>query len=243
MSVLTPVTVTFSAPVDPATLSASTFSLTGPNGPVAGTLSADGFTATLTPTTRLLTEASYTGMVTTGVRDLSGSPIPNNFSFTFTTAVAEPPPIVAGCPTPEPNAEVRRFEWGETPIVKRPSGAITSYRLKQSQSGRASVSFVQGQTGFTPPSPYTEITISRCPGVIQASLHPSCRLASFQALYNSVTGFNRLPPGYSNQAELGSLGCYAPDTEQHYVNVRWTYAACNNPQGCGFSHQWVDGGQ
>jgi hypothetical protein len=243
ISVNMPVTVTFSGLVDPATISGSTFSLTGPNGPVAGTLSTDGFTVTFTPGAPLLTEASYTAMVTTGVRDLSGSPIGSNLSFTFSTANTEPPPIVAGCPAPAAGAEVRRFEWGETRIVKRPSGAVTSYRVMQSPTGRASVSFVQGQTTFTPGSTYTEITISRCPGVIEPNLHPSCRLESVQALNNSVTAYNRLPPGYANQQQLGSLGCYAPDTEQHYVNVRWTYPACNNPEGCGFSHQWLEGGQ
>ena len=119
---------------------------------------------------------------------------------------------------------------------------VTSYRFKQSQIGRASVQFTQGQTAYTPGSPRTEITISRCPGVIQPNLHPSCRTESFSPLYNAITGFNRLPPGYNNQQDLASLGCFAPDNEQHFVNVRWTFPQCNNPYGCGFSLQWLEGG-
>jgi len=243
MPVDIPVVVTFTEPMNPAFMTPATFTLIGPDGPVAATVSVSGNTATLDPTGPLATESWFTGKVTTRARDLAGNALATDFNFTFHTRVDEPPPIVAGCPAPEASAQIRRLVWGQTPtILKRESGAITVYRIPQSQIGKASVSFVQGQTAFTPGSPLTEITVSRCPGVIEPGLHPSCRQATSSTLYNSQTAFNRLPSGYSNQDQLAGQGCLAPDTEQHYVNVRWTFQECNNSEGCGFSLQWVEGG-
>lgn len=244
-SAVLPVTATFSEPMDPATINASTFALTGPTGPVAATVSYSGITATLTPSARLITETQYSGTLTTGARDASGTPLATNYSFVFTTRADEPPPIVAGCPTPAGTSQLRRLEWGATPILRQASGAVTSYRVPLSQIGRASVSFTQGQASPSPPGPTVELTVSRCPGVIEDVLHPSCRIKTTFANFVSITAFNRplAESGRHTQEDHAALGCLAPaDSEQHYVNVRWTFASC--PFGvdqCGFSVQWGEG--
>jgi hypothetical protein len=235
MSVLVPVSVTFSEPMDPSTLTSATFTLAGPTGPVAATVSVSGNTATLTPTARLVTESAYTATVTTGARDLAGNPLADDYTFGFTTRVDEPPPIVAGCPAPAASSQLRRLEWGPPLTLKRNSGEVTSFRVVQSQIDRRSVVFTQGQIALTPPSPITDLTVSRCPGVIETNLASSCRLTSTFANNLSITAVNRGSAGFGD--------CLAPDTEQHYVNVRWTFANC--PEGteqCGFSLQWVEGG-
>ena len=245
MSVLAPVTAMFSEPMNAATINSGTFMLSGPTGLVPATVSYASNSATLVPAARLLTEADYTGVITAGARDLDGNALAKSASFTFRTRAFEPPPIVAGCPTPADTSQLRRLEWGATPILRQKSGVVTSFRLQQSRMGRASVTFTQGQAAPSPPNPTIELTVSRCPGVIEDNLHPSCHVQTTFANFVNITGFNRAltEQGLYTQADHAALGCLAPaDSAQYYVNMRWTFASC--PLGddqCGFSLQWGEG--
>jgi hypothetical protein len=84
-----PITATFSEPVDPRTITGATFTLTGTSGAVNGTLRYDPATrtATFTPTAALALGATYTAAIATGVRDLAGNGIAEPVSWTFTLAV------------------------------------------------------------------------------------------------------------------------------------------------------------
>ena len=244
-SVVAPVTATFSQPMDPATLNPATFTLAGPGGPVAGTVAYAGNIATFTPSARLAISSNYSATVTTGARDASGNPLAANFSFAFTTRPDEPVPVVAGCPTAFESARLRPLPFGSVKIVKMNSNDVTAYRIPASPSGRASVTLTQGQTASTPPSPTMDMTVSRCPGVIEPYLHPACRTTSTFINNMSITAFNRALPefGWNTQEDLAPYGCLAPAaTEQHYVNVRWSFSSCPfGVGGCGFSHQWAEG--
>lgn len=80
--------VFFSKAMDPATINATTFTVTGPSGtPVDGIVAyaAVGTTATLIPTNYLPTFTTFTLTITTGATDLAGNPLAANFSITFTT--------------------------------------------------------------------------------------------------------------------------------------------------------------
>ena len=84
-------TAVFSVPMDPATITSSTFTLTpaGPLGlPVAATVSyaATTRTATITPNSLLQAGVVYTARLTTGVRSDDGVPLANDQTWTFTTA-------------------------------------------------------------------------------------------------------------------------------------------------------------
>jgi len=86
------VSATFSEPMNPATLTNATFTVTGPGAtPVAGVVSYSGSTATFTPTTVLANSTLFTATLTTGVKDPAGAALAANFAWTFTTA---PPPTV-----------------------------------------------------------------------------------------------------------------------------------------------------
>ena len=82
------ITATFSEAIDPATISSSSFTLSGPGGAVAATVSynASTFVATLTPNAALAASTSYTATVTTAVKDLAGNALASNVSWSFTTA-------------------------------------------------------------------------------------------------------------------------------------------------------------
>jgi ketosteroid isomerase-like protein len=92
VAVNTPISATFSAAMNPATITGTTFTVTGPGAtPVAGAVSYAGNTATFTPTLVLANSTLFTATITTGAQDTTGAPLAANFVWTFTTA---PPPTV-----------------------------------------------------------------------------------------------------------------------------------------------------
>jgi glucose/arabinose dehydrogenase len=82
----TAITATFSEPVDPFTVTPTTFRLADAAGnPVPGTTGAIGAIATFTPSENLAFLAGYTATATTGIRDQGGNPLPAAQSWSFTT--------------------------------------------------------------------------------------------------------------------------------------------------------------
>jgi methionine-rich copper-binding protein CopC len=82
------VAATFSEAIDPLTLTAATFKVTGPGGAaIAGAVNYDASsdTVTFTPSNNLTATTTYTMTITTGAKDLAGNPLTNNFVSTFTT--------------------------------------------------------------------------------------------------------------------------------------------------------------
>jgi hypothetical protein len=80
------VTATFNKAMNPATISTSTFTLTGPTGaPVTGTVSYSGTTATFTPTSLLAPSSLYTATISAAAADTIGTHLTNNFVWSFTT--------------------------------------------------------------------------------------------------------------------------------------------------------------
>jgi Ice-binding-like/Bacterial Ig-like domain len=91
------ISATFSEAMNPTTINAATFTVTGPGAtPVAGAVTYAGVTATFTPTVALATSILYTATITTGAKDPTGAPLAANFVRTFTTA--GPPTVVSTVP-------------------------------------------------------------------------------------------------------------------------------------------------
>lgn len=99
-----PVTATFNKPLDAATLTASSFTLSGPSGAVSGTVSylAGTQTAVFTPAAALAPLSLYTATLTTAVTDSYGVPLATAYSWSFTTGAADsvPPAILTRVPAP-----------------------------------------------------------------------------------------------------------------------------------------------
>ena len=226
VAVTTSVTMKFDKPLDPATFNKSTVELVGPKGAVAGTVLAIGDTATFTPTERLLTESTFTAKVSKLARGANGRGLLQDYSFKFRTKENEPPPIVAGCPAPEPGSEVRFLDYPAPPKnFFRGNGYVTSFRLPRP----GSIRFLEGV--IPAPSPkLVELTISRCPGVIQSNLHQQCRVTTQFSQFIAIAAVDR--PLTDDQGT--AQGCLAPSSEQYYVNMRWT---CTEQQ-CGQFIQW-----
>ncbi|MDP3295026.1 MAG: Ig-like domain-containing protein [Nevskia sp.] len=89
------VVATFSEAIDPASISATSFTLTGPGvTPVAGTASVAGSVLTFTPgngttTAQLQNNTTYTATLAADITDLSGNPLGTAFTWTFTTGVID----------------------------------------------------------------------------------------------------------------------------------------------------------
>jgi len=88
----TTVAVTFSEPVNPATVTASSFTVAS----VAGTIAVSGATATFTPSASMAEGTAYTVTVTTAVQDTAGNALAAAFSSTFTTKANGLPTASAG---------------------------------------------------------------------------------------------------------------------------------------------------
>ncbi|MEE9268914.1 MAG: Ig-like domain-containing protein [Candidatus Krumholzibacteria bacterium] len=84
VSLTSTVSATFSEAVDPATVTATTFTVSG----VTGTISVNGATATFTPSAALAESTPYTATVTTGITDLAGNALAADFVWSFTTGSA-----------------------------------------------------------------------------------------------------------------------------------------------------------
>jgi hypothetical protein len=96
-TVNTAVSATFSEVMNPATITAATFTLTGPGAAsVAGNVTYAGTTATFTPNAVLSTSTLYTATITTGARDSAGTALVANFAWSFTTAA--PASVVSTVP-------------------------------------------------------------------------------------------------------------------------------------------------
>lgn len=75
----------FSEPLDPATVTGTSFTLSSSSGPVSGTVGYTSTTATFTPAANLAPHTLYTATVTTGARDLAGNALAADYNFSFTT--------------------------------------------------------------------------------------------------------------------------------------------------------------
>jgi hypothetical protein len=97
----TSVNATFNNSLDASTINSSTFMLRDSgNTLVPATYTVNGNSATLTPVSPLASSATYTATLTTSVRDVNGSTLAANFSWSFSTAAA-----TGGCASP-PNSIV-----------------------------------------------------------------------------------------------------------------------------------------
>jgi hypothetical protein len=89
------VTATFNQTMAPATISATTFTLAGPGGAVAGAVTYAGTTATFTPSTSLAAATLYTATITTGAQNALGTGLLSNYVWTFTTGA---PTVISTVP-------------------------------------------------------------------------------------------------------------------------------------------------
>ncbi len=144
----TGISATFNGPMDLNSLDNSTFTLTGPGGAVTGTVTynAAANTAVFTPASSLANDVTYTAVITSGVRNLAGTAMATQYSWTFTT-------------TPAPDTTP------PTVSFTSPSGSATDVPVDTV----IGVSFSEAMDGSTITS--TSFTVSDASGAIAGSLN------------------------------------------------------------------------
>lgn len=99
----TSVTVTFSEPMAPTSISAATLTMRRGAVPISATITYVGLTATLTPWVPLAYDTEYTITLSVGAEDLAGNPLESAYEWRFTTG-SEPdltaPTVVSSSPVP-----------------------------------------------------------------------------------------------------------------------------------------------
>jgi Ice-binding-like/Bacterial Ig-like domain len=94
----TTVTATFSMTMNSASITTSSFTVTGPGGTaVAGAVAYSGTTATFTPAAALAYGTTYTATITTGASSPGGAELIGPYVWSFTT-ITPPPAVVATSP-------------------------------------------------------------------------------------------------------------------------------------------------
>jgi hypothetical protein len=89
-------TATFNQPMDATTFTVITFTLQQGLTPVLGAVSAAGSTATFIPAIDLGLNTTYTATITTGVKNVAGMPMANDYTWTFTTSACGQSPVSLG---------------------------------------------------------------------------------------------------------------------------------------------------
>jgi O-glycosyl hydrolase len=119
-------TATFSQPMNSSTITASTFTLTGPGSTaVSGlvTFNTGTSTATFTPNASLAYSTSYTATITTGATSSAGAALAANYVWTFTTG-ASPNQVTVDFGTTYQT--IRGFGGSTAWLGKMPSAVATS---------------------------------------------------------------------------------------------------------------------
>ncbi len=160
------VTATFSEPMNPSTIDASTFTLAGPGATnVTGTVVYDAIshTATFVPGSALATNTIYTATITTGAKDLAGNGLADNVVWSFTTANV---PAVAQASVVLGTSSIFAVLAGSTVTS---TGATT----------------VNGDLGVSPGTAVTGFL----PGIVNGMIHAGDPLAA-QAQLDLATAYN-----------------------------------------------------
>lgn len=92
------ISATFSMPMDPATLTGSTYSIRQGSTPVSGTITYSGSTVVFTAASDFTAGTEYTATITTGASNVSGINMQSDYVWTFTTGSVASPRVTSTDP-------------------------------------------------------------------------------------------------------------------------------------------------
>ena len=150
------VTATFNKAINPATINASTFTLKRGATPVAGLVTYSGLTAVFSPAVNFAPNTTYTGTITTGVRDPANNALKENYIWSFTTGTAPdtiPPRVILTDPANgDSNVILSKVITATFSKVMNPATInTTTFTLRQGTTLIPGTVTYAGSTGsFTP---------------------------------------------------------------------------------------------
>jgi hypothetical protein len=94
------VTATFNMAMDPLTINAITFTIKQGATAVLGVVTYSGSTASFAPAVAFTPNTIYTATISTGAKNVAGTPLANNYTWTFTTGNNVAPTVILTDPIP-----------------------------------------------------------------------------------------------------------------------------------------------
>jgi O-glycosyl hydrolase len=169
----TTATATFGAAMTTSTINTSTFTLTGPNGAVAGAVAYNSttFTATFTPSVSFTSGATYTATIGTGATSSLGGTLPAPYTWSFTIAKGIVPTVTSVTPT-----------TGAT-NVNATNGVTATFNEPMNAATLTTSTFTLTATGF----PAITGTVTYNTGTQTATFTPSPALAPSTAYTATIT--------------------------------------------------------
>jgi hypothetical protein len=154
---------TFNIPMNPLTLSATTFTVKHGSTALVGVISYSGSTVSFTPSVPLTGNTLYTCTITTDAKNLDGIPLSNNYVWTFTTSVA---PLVFST-DPLNNATGVALNKVIKATFNMPMNPLTlnatTFTVKQGNNAvLGAISYSGSTVSFTPSVPLTGNTLYTC---------------------------------------------------------------------------------
>jgi hypothetical protein len=133
---------------------------------------------------------------------------------------------------------------GNPLLQMQASGQIVAITMPALSSVSGQVTFGESAGGAYTPQPVTlEMSINKCPGVIDTDYTNQCNIRSTNGNYNSVTYLNQAYSIINSTESASPHGlCWAGDGGTYYLNARWSYSSCAfGAQVCGFAIQYNNG--
>jgi len=154
------VAATFSVPMDPLTITSTTFNVKQGTTAVAGVVSYTGLIASFTPSSPFASSVVYTGTVTAGAKNTAGTPLANDYVWTFSTGAI--PTVLSTDPVN--NATGVAFNKVVAATFNAPMDPLTitttTFTVKQGATAvPGAVSYTGSTASFTPTSALTANTI------------------------------------------------------------------------------------
>jgi len=148
------IAASFSVPMDPLTLTAATFTLMQGTTAVDGTVTYSGTTAYFTPADALTANSVYTATIAKAAKNDKGTPLVNDYTWTFTTGAVVAPKVIST--DPDNNAtgvaldKVIRATFSEA--MNPLTATTTSFTLKAGTTAVAGAVSYSGTTASFKPA-------------------------------------------------------------------------------------------
>jgi len=221
------VTADFSMQMDPLTLNTNTFTLYQGSTMVEGVVSYIGTTASFNPTADLLADMVYTATITTGAMNLTGTPLENDFVWSFTTAAEVLVIVDLG------TASMFGAFGGNAGITNQGLNSVINGAISTTAASTLVTGFHDGMTGDV----YTETPLNAglvTNGIFTAPPFPGTATSeaiAIQGLLDATDAYNSISPASMpggidpGAGELGGL-TLAPGV---YKSASGTFNISNGP--------------